>query len=133
MGPVYEAFGNLKTGHWGPSVKHYCIQERLLRQAAQGIPFDIPHEYGWMLILLLLKGSIRILSETPMFFIPELTQKGRIMLTNLERRELQAPSDDGFNADIPLLGRRVAVVDQLILDAEFSFSSTIAGARPLLN
>lgn len=56
----------------------------LLRQAAQGYPFDVPHPDSDLLVLLLLEKFVRVVTETDTCFVPALTESGQRLLLTLQ-------------------------------------------------
>lgn len=61
------------------------ITLELLRQAAEGRAFSLPHEHGHLLVALLLQKYISIVEETPVKLWPVLTDLGREFLLMLEK------------------------------------------------
>jgi len=57
----------------------------LLRQAAEGRAYHLPHEHGHVLVSLLLQGYIAIVEETPSKLWPALTDLGKEFLLLLEQ------------------------------------------------
>lgn len=60
------------------------ITLELLKQAAEGSAFSLPHEHGHLLVALLLQRYIAIREETPVKLWPVLTEAGREFLLALE-------------------------------------------------